>query len=136
MAKIAPSLFMALLVCGPSEPAREQLHRSETEPDLTAGDGGLKVFGEAAVAVEPSDGSFDHPVARQDTRAGTIGPFDDLDSPPAVSGQCRGRLIAGIAAIGKDMAQPREQIADRRQQAVPSRARKTTARKPNRLVNG
>src|SRR5215469_8590621 len=113
MAKIAPSLFMALLVCGSSKPAREQLQRSEIEPDLTAGDGGLKVFGEAAVAVEPSEGSFDHPVARQDTRAGTIGPFDDLNSPPAVSGQCRGQLIARIAAIGKDMAQPREQIADR-----------------------
>ena len=72
MAKIAPSLFMALLVCESSKPAREQLHRSEIEPDLTAGDGGLKVFGEAAVAVEPSEGSFDHPTARQDTRAGTI----------------------------------------------------------------
>src|SRR6516164_1015318 len=87
MAKIAPSLFMALLVCGSSKPAREQLHRSEIEPDLTAGDGGLKVFGEAAVAVEPSEGSFDHPAARQDARTGTIGQFDDLDAPPAVSGQ-------------------------------------------------
>ena len=101
MAKIAPSLFMALLVCGSSKPAREQLHRSEIEPDLTAGDGGLKVFGDAAVAVEPSEGSFDHPAARQDTRAGTIGPFDDLDSPPAVSGQCRGQLIAGIPPSAK-----------------------------------
>src|SRR6202007_800587 len=127
MAKIAPSLFMALLVCGSSKPAHEQLHRSEIEPDLTAGDGGLKVFGEAAVAVEPSEGSFDHPVARQDTRAGTIGPFDDLDSPPAVSGQCRGQLIAGIAAIGKDLAQPREQIADRRQKA---RCHRALARRP------
>ena len=99
-------LFRALLVCGSSQPVREQLHRSEIEPDLTAGDGGLKVFGEAAVAVEPSEGSFDHPAARQDTRARKIGPFDDLDSPPAVSGQCRGQLIADIAAIGKDMAQP------------------------------
>jgi hypothetical protein len=113
---------MALLVCESSKPAREQLHRSEIEPDLTAGDGGLKVFGEAAVAVEPSEGSFDHPAARQDTRAGTIGPFDDVDSPPAVSGQCRGQLITGIAAIGQDMAQPREQIADRRQQARCHRA--------------
>ena len=118
---------MALLVCGSSKPAREQLHRSEIEPDLAAGDGGLKVFGEAAVAVEPSEGSFDHPAARQDTRAGTIGPFDDLDSPPAVSGQCRGQLIAGIAAVGKDMAQPREQIADRRQQA---RCHRALARRP------
>ena len=90
-----------------------------------------------AVAVEPSEGSFDHPAARQDTRAGTIGPFDDLDLPPAVSGQCRGQLIAGIAAIGKDMAQPREQIPGSTPAGpVPSRARKTTARKPNRLVNG
>src|SRR5215469_4231575 len=127
MAKIALSLFMALLVCGSSKPAREQLHRSEIEPDLTAGDGGLKVFGEAAVAVEPSEGPFDHPVARQDTRAGTIGPFDDLDAPPAVPGQCRGQLIAGIAAIGKDMAQPREQIADRRQQA---RCHRVLSRRP------
>ena len=86
MAKIAPSLFMALLVCGSSKPAREQLHRSEIEPDLTAGYGSLKVFGEAAVAVELSEGSFGHPAARQDTRAGTIGPFDDLDSPPAGRG--------------------------------------------------
>src|SRR6516162_5146735 len=104
MAKIAPSLFTAPLVCGSSKPLSEQLHRSEIEQDLTAGDGGLKVFGEAAVAVEPSEGSFDHLAARQDTRAGTIGPFDDLDSPPAVSGQCRGQLIAGIAAIGRALA--------------------------------
>src|SRR6516164_5410591 len=132
MAKIAPSLFMALLVCGSSKPAREQLHRSEIEPDLTAGDGGLKVFGEAAVAVEPSEGSFDHPVARQDTRAGTIGPFDDLDSPPAVPrpayrGHSRHRQSHGATKgtdSGSTPAGP-----------VPSRARKTTARKPNRLVN-
>ena len=45
MAKIALSLFTALLVGGSSKPVREQLHRSEIEPDLTAGDGGLKVFG-------------------------------------------------------------------------------------------
>src|SRR5262249_20273891 len=138
MANIAPSLFTALLVCGSSKPAREQLHRSEIEPDLTDGDGGLKVFGEAAVAVEPIEASFDHPAARQDTRAGTIGPFDDLDSPSGVSGQCRGQLIAGIAAIGKDMVQPREKTDSGSTPAgpVPSRARKTTARKPNRLVNG
>ena len=76
MAKIALSLFTALFVCRSSKPAREQLHRSEREPDLTAGDGGLKVFGEATVAAEPSEGSFDHLAARQDTRASTIGPLD------------------------------------------------------------
>ena len=65
MAKIALPLFTALFVCGSSKPAREQLRRSEIEPDLTAGDG-----------VEPSEGSFDHLAARQDTRASTIGPLD------------------------------------------------------------
>lgn len=136
MAKIAPSLFMALLVCGSSKPAREQLHRSEIEPDLTAGDGGLKVFGDAAVAVEPSEGSFDHPAARQDTRAGTIGPFDDLDSPPAVSGQCRGQLIAGIPPSAKTWSNRGNRSGSTPAGPVPSRARKTTARNPNRLVNG
>jgi hypothetical protein len=137
MAKIAPSLFTALLICGSSKPAREQLHRSEIEPDLTAGDGGLKVFGEAAVAVEPSEGSFDQPAARQDTRAGTIGPFGDLDFTagrvrpvprPAYRGRSRHRQRHGATKETDSGSTPAG--------LVPSRARKTTARKPNRLVNG
>ena len=91
--------------CRSSEPAREQLDRSKIEPGLTAGDGRLKVFGEAAVAVEPGKGSLDHPAAWQEVETGAIGPLDDLDPPPAMSSQRRCQLVAGIAAIGKDMAQ-------------------------------
>ena len=38
--------------------------------------------------------------------------LDDLQPPPAVGGKRRLQLVAGIAAIGEDVAQPGEGMAD------------------------
>ena len=111
------SLCWHTISCGPREPVREQLDRGEIEPSLAAGYHGLEVLGEAAVAVEPGEGSFDHPSTRQDVEAGgAIAAFDDVDAPLPVSREFRGELVAGITAIGKDMTQPGEQGADRAEQ--------------------
>lgn len=38
-------------------------------------------------------------------------PPDDRERPVAEMGECRRELVAGVAAIGKDMTQPRERAA-------------------------
>ena len=43
----------------------EKLDRGEVEPGFGAGDRRLEVFGEAAVAIEPSKGAFDKPAAQE-----------------------------------------------------------------------
>ena len=68
-----------------------------------------EVLGETTVAVQPSEGSFDDPSARENDEAlGCIGALDDFDSPFADPAQRLPELVSGIAAIGEDMAQPRE----------------------------
>jgi len=69
------------------------LDRGEVEPGLGAGDRGLKVFGEAAVAVEPGEGALDQPTAGEGFQAlGLGGALDDLDRPAAEFGSARRRL--------------------------------------------
>ena len=73
----------------------------------------LEVLGETTVAVQPSEGSFDDPSARENDEAlGCIGALDDFDSPFADPAQRLPELVSGIAAIGEDMAQPREAADD------------------------
>ena len=104
--------------CSASEPACEQLDGGKVNPGLAADGLCLEVFGQAAVAVEPGESSLDRPASWQELKSrGSIGPLDDLDLPLPVSGQRRRQLPAGIAAIGKDMAQPGEPVADRGEQS-------------------
>ena len=111
-------LRLCAIGCSPSEPAREQLDGGKVNPGLAAGGLCLEIFGQAAVAVEPGESSLDHPASWQELKSrGSIGPLDDHDLPLPVSGQSRRQLPAGIAAIGKDMAQPGEQVADRGEQS-------------------
>jgi len=103
--------------CGSSEATCQQLDRSEVDPGLAAIDCGLEVLSEPAVAVQPGEGSLDHPAPRQDMKAGgLIGSLDDLNAPFAAPGESRRQLVAGISAIGEDVTQPWEQVADRGQQ--------------------
>lgn len=86
---------------------------SDEEPCGRRCDGLLKVLGEAAVAIEPCQRSFDNPAARQNHEAlGRICPLDDLDGPFADPSEGIPELVTGIAAIGEDMAQPREALDD------------------------
>ena len=76
----------------------------------------LEVLGEAAASAEPGEGALDHPAARQDLEA--LGGSDRLMISRvqlADAAQRVPELVAGIAAIGEDMAQPGEALADRLQ---------------------
>jgi len=74
----------------------------EKQPRPGAVEGGLKVLGEAAVAVEPRKGALDHPAAGQDDKSGGgIGAFDDLDRPPADLIERGIELGAAVGAVGK-----------------------------------
>jgi hypothetical protein len=73
----------------------------------------LEVFGEAAVSAQPCQRPLDDPTAREDHETlGRIGTLDDLDGPFADPAQRLPELVARIAAIGEDMAQPREALDD------------------------
>src|SRR5271170_5655275 len=91
--------------CGSSETAREQLDRCKVEPRLAAAHRGFEILGQPAVAIEPGEGSLNHPAPRQDRKAGgSIGALDDLDLPLPVPGERGCQLVTSITAIGEDMA--------------------------------
>ena len=85
----------------------------DVKPCGGAFDGVLEVLGEAAAAAEPCEGSFHHPAAGDDDEAlGRVGSPDDFDCPVAFPGERVLQLVAGVAAIGEDVAQPRIERAD------------------------
>lgn len=85
-------------------------------PGDRAGDRCLEILDESAAAAEPSEGPLDHPSARKHFEAvGALGTPDDRDGPLPVLAQCLAELVAGIAAIGKDVTQPGIKRANGRQ---------------------
>ena len=90
----------------------------EEDPGDGAGDRGLEILGEAAAAAEPGEGTLDDPASGQHFEPlGAIGALDDLDCPAAGLRQFQPQLVAGIAAIGEDVAQPGTQMPDRGEDA-------------------
>lgn len=72
---------------------------------------GLVVRHEPAIATEPGEGSLDHPSPPDDFEACLlVGAFDDLQRDGA-GGEIGFKLGAGVAAIGKDLGDEREQPA-------------------------
>src|SRR6516225_8163406 len=62
----------------------EELYRGDVDPRFGAGDRRLEILGQAAVWIEPREGSFNNPAAGQQMKAGSLrGAFDDLDRPMA-----------------------------------------------------
>jgi hypothetical protein len=60
----------------------EELYRGDVNPRFGARDRSLEILCQAAVAIEPSQVSFDDPAARQQLKASSVsGAFDDLDGP-------------------------------------------------------
>src|SRR6266851_9072047 len=96
-----------------SEAAGEVLDTGDHKPSESTFDGGLEILGETAVSVEPGNGALDHPAAHDEveTRGGWGAP-DDFDGPLAELFECGLELVAGVAGIGEDMAQPGKGIAD------------------------
>ena len=110
----------------------EVLDASDVEPSLGTGDRSLEVFGQVAVAIEPSEGTFDHPVTGKHDEAGSVS-FDDLDGPAAELGVSFGHFVPGIGTISEEVAQPGEEIVngldnDRRAIAVLNSAELTSSR--------
>lgn len=78
-----------------------------------AGDGVLEVFGEAAVAIEPGQGSFDDPSTGQDLEAlSDIAEPDDLQGPFAEAVKGHAKFGSAISGIRKHMAESWEGSAD------------------------
>src|SRR5207245_2235139 len=97
--------------------ARKHADAGDRDPGLGAGDGRLEVFGEAAVASEPGEGSFDYPsfwlrLEGSDTLASR----DDLDRPFSQVGDCIDQLLTAIDPVREDMAQLGERSPERFQQ--------------------
>src|SRR5204863_10110102 len=80
-----------------------------------AGDRSLEILGQAAVSIEPSEGSFDDPSPWEELKSGRVGgAFDNLDGPLAEFGESVTQIGAVIDTVGEEMAQPGKQIMDRR----------------------
>ena len=82
-------------------------------PGNGALDAGFEVLCEPPASAEPGEGSFDHPSARQQFESlGSVGAFDDFEGPLTERGYGVVQFIAGIAAVGEDVAQPRIERTD------------------------
>ena len=87
--------------------SHEKLDTGEEEPGFGACDSGFEVFGQASIAIEPSQRAFDHPAARHDFEALCgVGSLDDFERPAAEALERLGQLGPGVSAVGEDMAQP------------------------------
>src|SRR5271167_3626280 len=88
-----------------SQSPDKKLYRGDVNPRFGARDRSLEILCQAAVSIEPSQGSFDDPAARQQLKAGSVsGAFDDLDGPLAEFGECLTQVGAVVDAVGEEMA--------------------------------
>src|SRR5262249_2408483 len=73
----------------------------------------LEMLCQAAISIEPSEGSFDDPSPWQQLKASRVsGAFDDFDSPVTEPGKGLMQTGAVVGAVGKEAAQPGKQLAD------------------------
>src|ERR1700730_11208359 len=95
------------------ESPNEQLHGGDVNPGFGAGDRSLEILGQAAVSIEPGEGSLDDPSPWHQLKDGRVGgAFDDLDGPVAESGEGVTQVGAVIDGVGEEMAQPGKQLVD------------------------
>ncbi len=94
--------------CGSGQSADEEHDGGGVEEGAGRGDGGLEVLCQSPVAVDPGEEALHDPAARLDGEADLIGAFaHDLDGDHGG----RGDLLAGVAAIGKDLLDERKRAA-------------------------
>ena len=83
----------------------EELYRGDVDPRFGAGDRRLEILGQAAVWIEPREGSFNNPAAGQQMKAGSLrGAFDDLDRPGAEFGESFTQIRAVVDTVCEEMA--------------------------------
>src|SRR6266446_4716983 len=92
----------------------EQLHGGDVNPGFGAGDRSLEILGQAAVSIEPSEGSFDDPSPWEQLKACRVsGAFDDFDGPVAELDEGLAQVRAIINAVGEE-AWPHRDLGHRR----------------------
>src|SRR6201993_1778038 len=106
-------LYHRNIAQGSSQSPDEELYRGDVNPRFGAGNRSLEILCQAAISIEPSQGSFDDPAARQQYKAGSVsGAFDDLDGPLAKFGECLTQVGAIVDAVGEQVAQPGKHLMD------------------------
>src|SRR5438874_13682781 len=109
-------LCVGLSISGtrPRETARQELDRRQIQPCLGAAYRRLEVFCQPPVAAKPGECSLDYPAPRKQAKPfGLIWSLHDGKRPLPHPGKGCRQLFASITAIGEDIAQPGEEIADR-----------------------
>src|SRR6266481_5055859 len=92
----------------------EQLYGGDVNPGFGAGDRSLEILGQAAVSIEPSEGSFDDPSPWEQLKACRVsGAFDDFDGPVAGLDEGLAQVRAIINAVGEE-AWPHRDLGHRR----------------------
>jgi hypothetical protein len=110
-------------VAVPWEAPGEQADVGDQEEGGRGGDGFLPVPGEPAASSEPGEGPLDDPATGQNLEPlCRVGAPDDLEGPLSRVGERGLQLVAGVAAVGEDVAQPGPAGADPRS-ARPARRR-------------
>src|SRR3974377_2357851 len=96
-----------------SDTPNKKLHGGDVDPSLGTGDRGFEILGEAAVTIETRERAFDAPAAGKDLEANAVGhALDDLDAPAAEFGKCLKQFIAGVGAVGEEVAEPGKEVMD------------------------
>ncbi len=91
----------------------------DEDPGCGAFERGIEVLGKPSAASEPGEGALDHPAAGQEFKPfGGVGSLGDLKGPCSQRDHGVAQLVAGIAAIGEHVPQPRVQRAERGQDIV------------------
>src|SRR6266700_5060302 len=81
----------------------EKLNGGDVNPSFGARNRRLEVFCQAAVSIDPSDGSFDNPSAWKELKAGSVsGAFDDFDGPVTEFDEGIPQVRSIIDAVGKE----------------------------------
>jgi hypothetical protein len=94
-----------------SQSPDEELPGGDLNPGFGARDRRFEILCQAAVSIEPREGSFDHPAAGQQLKASRVsGAFDDLDGPLAGFGECLAQVEAVVDTVGEKMASPGKQL--------------------------
>src|SRR5215211_5631196 len=86
------------------ETAHEEADAGDHDPGFGAGDGGLEVFCQAAVASKPGEAALNDPAFWLGSeRANGLRSGDDFDRPFAQTGECIEELVAAVDAVGEDV---------------------------------
>src|SRR6476660_2730717 len=98
-------LYRRYIAYGSSHSADKELYRGAVNPRRGARNRRLEILCQAAVSIEPSQGSFDDPAPRQQLKASSgIGAFDNLDGPLAEFDEGITQVGAVVDTVCEEMA--------------------------------